>query len=210
MPFGLTNAPSTFMRLMNNVLCAIIQKNLKNWEKCLPHVEFAYNRSVHSTTSYSPFEVVYDFNPLTPLDILPLPSNKYANFDGKKKADYIKNLYAKVRVNIEKKNEQYAKQANKGHIKVIFEPKDWVCVHMRKERFPAQRKFKLQPRGDGPFQVLEKINDNAYKLDLPREYGNISATFNLFDLSFVDVGNKSYSRMNPFEEGWNDRGNQPI
>ena len=55
-------------------------------------------------------------------------------------------------------------------LELIFEPRDWVWVHMRKERFPAQRKYKLQPRGDGPFQVLEKINDNAYKLDLPSEY----------------------------------------
>ena len=47
---------------------------------------------------------------------------------------------------------------------------DWVWVHIRKERFLAQRKSKLQPRGDGPFQVLQKINDNAYKLDLPSEY----------------------------------------
>jgi len=37
---------------------------------------------------------------------------------------------------------------------------------MCKERFPNQRKSKLQPRGDGPFQVLERINDNAYKLTL--------------------------------------------
>jgi len=55
--------------------------------------------------------------------------------------------------------------------------RDKVWVHMRKEKLLAQRKSKLQPRGDRPSQVLEKINDNAYKLDLPREYGNISATF---------------------------------
>jgi len=66
---------------------------------------------------------------------------------------------------------------------------------MRKERLPAQRKSKLQPRGDAPFQVLEKINDNAYKLDLPREYGNISATFNVVDLSFFGVGKESNLRM---------------
>lgn len=123
--------------------------------------------------------------------------------DGKKKAEAIRDLHTKVRANIEKKNEQYAKQANKGRVKVIFEPGDWVWVHMRKERFPTQRKSKLQPRGDGPFQVLEKINDNAYKLDLPSEYGNISATFNVADLSLFD--NRSHSRTNPFKEGGNDR-----
>lgn len=111
----------------------------------------------------------------------------------------------KVRDNIVKKNEQYAKQANKGRVKVTFEPGDWVWVHMRMERFPNKRKSKLQPRGGVPFQVLEKINDNAYKLDLPSEYGNISATFNVADLSLFDVGNGSDSRTNPFEEGGNDR-----
>ena len=60
-------------KTLTTLLLAIIQKNLENWEKCLPHVEFAYNRSVHSTTSYSSFKVVYGFNPMTPLDILPLP-----------------------------------------------------------------------------------------------------------------------------------------
>jgi hypothetical protein len=67
---------------------------------------------------------------------------------------------------------------------------------MRKERFPAHRKSKLQPRGDGPFQILERINDNAYKVDLPSEYG-VSATFNVFDLTLFDVGDDW--RSNPFE-----------
>ena len=52
----------------------MIKKNIKSWEECLSHVEFAYNRVVHSITQYSPFEVVYGFNPLTPLDLLPLPN----------------------------------------------------------------------------------------------------------------------------------------
>ncbi|XP_052188792.1 uncharacterized protein LOC127799098 [Diospyros lotus] len=143
-------------RTLTQLLRTVIQKNLKNWEDCLPFIEFAYNRSVHSSTKYSPFEIVYGFNPLTPLDLLPLPVNEKAN---------------------------------------------WVWVHMRKERFPAQRKSKLAPRGDGPFQVLERINDNAYKIDLPGKY-NISATFNVSDLSPFDAGENS--RTNPFEERGND------
>ena len=46
-------------------------------------------------------------------------------------------------------------------------------------------------------QVLARINDNAYKLDFPSEY-NISATFNVSNLSPFDVGDNS--RTNPFEE----------
>ena len=37
-------------------------------------------------------------------------------------------------------------------------------------------------RSDGPFEVLEKIGQNAYKVDLPGEYG-VSVTFNVVDLS---------------------------
>jgi hypothetical protein len=75
---------------------------------------------------------------------------------------------------------------------------------MRKERFTAHRRTKLPPRGDGPFQILEKINDNAYKMDLPGEY-KVFATFNISDLSPFDVGEDL--RSNPFEERGND-GNQ--
>ena len=63
------------------------------------------------------------------------------------------------------------------------------------------------PRGDGPFKVLQRINNNAYKLELPSEYGNISVTFNVSDLSLFDVGNEDDgldSRTNPFKERGND------
>ena len=121
----------------------------------------------------------------------------------KKKAEFVKQINEKARLNIERRTEQYAKQANKGRRQVVFEPGDWVWVHMRKERFPSQRRSKLLPRGDGPFQVLERINDNAYKLDLPGEY-NVSATFNVTDLSPFDVGDDL--RTNPFQEEGNDGG----
>jgi hypothetical protein len=113
----------------------------------------------------------------------------------------VKQIHGKARLNIERRTEQYATQANKGRRQLVFEPGDWVWLHMRKERFPAKRRSKLLPRGDGPFQVLERINDNAYKLDLPGEY-NVSATFNVTDLSPFDVGGDL--RANPFQEEGND------
>lgn len=188
-------------RTLSTLLRAIIKTNLKSWEECLPHVEFAYNHSKHSATTFSPFEIVYGFNPITPLDLFPLPSSQQVNLDGARKADFVQSLHEKVRANIERRNDQYAKQANKGRTKVLFQPGDWVWIHMRKERFPEQRKSKLLPRGDGPFQVVSKINDNAYKLDLQGKY-NVSATFNVADLSpfHADLD----LRANPFQPGGND------
>ena len=50
-----TNGQTVVNRTLTQLLLAVIQKNLKNWEDCLSFIEFAYNRNVHSTTEFSPF-----------------------------------------------------------------------------------------------------------------------------------------------------------
>jgi hypothetical protein len=57
-----------------------------------------------------------------------------------------------------------------------------------------------EPRGNGPFHVLTKINDNAYKIDLPPSYG-VSNTFNVADLLPYTSEDTSESRMTPFQGG---------
>jgi len=191
-------------RTLSQLLRCFINKNLKTWEEWLPHVEFVYNRVVHSTTQMSSFEVVYGFNPLTPLDLLPLLDiDSMTNKDGLAKATFVTNLHKEVKAQIEKKMEKLASKANHGRKPIKFEPGDWVWVHFRKERFPSKRKSKLLPRGDGPFQVLKRINDNAYIIDLPEDYG-VSSSFNINDLSPFDVGSKL--RTTSIQEGGNDRG----
>jgi hypothetical protein len=68
-------------RTFSTMLQAILKTNLKMWEDCLPHIEFAYNRSVHSTTKLCPFEIAYGFVPRAPIDLLPIPSLVQHNFD---------------------------------------------------------------------------------------------------------------------------------
>jgi hypothetical protein len=59
--FSTTCHPQTDRQteVVNHTLCMLlrtmIKKNLKEWEDILPHVEFAYNRVVHSTTQMCPF-----------------------------------------------------------------------------------------------------------------------------------------------------------
>jgi hypothetical protein len=92
----------------------------------------------------------------------------------------------------------YEKRANKGLKKVLFEQGDLVWVHLRKDRFPEQRKSKVQPRAYGPFKVIRKINDNAYEIDLPSTY-SVSNSFNVVDLSPF-FGTED-SRTTPFQGG---------
>ncbi|KAI5654436.1 hypothetical protein M9H77_31623 [Catharanthus roseus] len=66
------------------------------------------------------------------------------SLDGKKKAEFFKSIHSKSNDVIEANNKKG------GHIK--------------KERFPSQQKSKLEARGDGFFQVLERFSDKANKL----------------------------------------------
>ena len=57
---------------------------------------------------------------------------------------------------------------------MIFEEGDWVWLHLRKDRFPKHEGL----RGDGPFKVLKRVNDHAYRLELHEGY-DVHATFNV-------------------------------
>jgi hypothetical protein len=68
-------------RTLSTILWAILKSNLQLWEECLLHIEFAYNRSMHSTTKVSPFQEVYGFNPRAPINLFPLPPSEITCFD---------------------------------------------------------------------------------------------------------------------------------
>jgi hypothetical protein len=166
---------------LSTILQTILKSNLKLLEECLPHIEFAYNRSVHSTTKISLFQVVYDFNPRAPIDLLPLPSSETTCFDASQQSEFIFKMHKITKLNTKKMNEKYRIAGSKGQKEVKLESGDLVWLHLRKERFPDLRKCKLMFHADGPFKILEKINNNAYKLELPPEFG-VSSTFNISDL----------------------------
>lgn len=202
-------------RTLSTMLTAILKNNLKMWEQCLPHVEFAYNHSVHSTTKMCPFQIVYGFIPRAPIDLLSLPSSNKVNFDDKERAELILKMHEITKANIENMNEKYKIRGSQGRKKITFEPGGLVWLHLRKDRFPNLRKSKLMPKADGPFCILERINDNAYKLDLPTDFG-ASPTFNVSDLKpYMGNEDELESRTTPFHvqtgpELRKNRGGKPF
>ncbi|RDX85664.1 hypothetical protein CR513_33121, partial [Mucuna pruriens] len=103
---------------------------------------------------------VYGFNPLIPLDLLPMPNvSNMLSCDGIAKAKLVKEL----------------------HI-----ARDLVWVHLRKDRFPNLRKSKLLSCGDGPFKIIKKISDNAYILEMLQAYEESTFDSNLRANSFEE------------------------
>ena len=217
--------PNGQTEVVNRTLGALLRAMTRGkggtWIDKLPLMEFAYNRTVHRMIGMTPFECVYGFNPLIPLDLTPLPREMVVNFEGKARAKALVELHAKAKKNLEEAYAKVASKKNKGRKKVELKKGDYVWVHFRKERFPNLRKGKLAPRGDGPFQVLSKINNNAYVVDLPSEY-QVSNTFNVCDLVPLDVGNEevvhddeevvddaSISRTKSSQEGEDDKTQTP-
>jgi hypothetical protein len=101
-------------RTLSTMLRAVLKKNLKMWEDCLSHIEFAYNRSVHSTTKLCPFEIVYGFVPRAPIDLLPIPFSVQHNFDATQRVEQILTLHRITKENIERMNAKYKVAGDQG------------------------------------------------------------------------------------------------
>ena len=157
---------------------------------------------VHSTTKVSPFQVVYGFNPCAPIDLLHLPT--FERLYAKKCAKFILKLYETTKKNIESITKKYKITGSKSRKEIKFEPGDLVWLHLRKDRFPELRKSKLMSQADGPFKIIEKINDNAYKLDLHIDF-RVSPTFNISDLKpYLGEEEELESMTTPIQDGEDD------
>jgi hypothetical protein len=98
-------------------------------------------------------------------------------------------------------NEKYRIAASKGQKEFKLEPGDLVWLHLRKDHFSELWKSKLLSHAAGPFKVLEKINDNAYRLELPADFG-VSPAFNISDLLlYLGEDDEVPSRMTPIQDG---------
>jgi hypothetical protein len=144
-------------RTLSTMLRVVLDKNLRRWEDCLPHVEFAYNHATHSSTKMCPFQIVYGYIPRAPIDLISLNAVSAPHVDAVAHVEQMITIHEQTKQNIAATNAKNQFVGSKGRKLVTFEPGDMVWLHFRKDQFPTLCHSKLMPRVAGPFKVLKRL-----------------------------------------------------
>ncbi|MCO5588880.1 hypothetical protein L7F22_042841 [Adiantum nelumboides] len=140
-------------------------ENQANWDKNLPLLQFAYNNTPCSATNKAPFEIVYGKKlpiPMTTLSSDVPTANTLAQ-------DHT-HILQEATTAIQKAQARYTAQANKKRKHIEFKLNDFVWLRIEKRRLKNMEnhpKVKLAPRFYGPFKIIQVINPNAYRLNIP-------------------------------------------
>nr|GEZ53992.1 RNA-directed DNA polymerase [Tanacetum cinerariifolium] len=187
-------------RTLGNMIRCLCGEKPKLWDVSLAESKFAYNSAIHSSTGFSPFEVVYETSLRHVADLVDLPGKK--NVQANRMVEEVQATHKVVRANITEAYAKYKITADKHRRKKLFQVGDEVMVFLCKESFPVGTYSKLQSKKYGSYKILRKINDNAYVVDLPNTM-SISKTFNVLDIYGIhseDVNEGKHSRTSSSKE----------
>jgi len=171
-------------RTVINLLRGYCSKHPKLWDEQLHCIQHAYNQGKYSSTLTSPFDACLGYFPKSPLDFIvekDITVDGHSDIDRANKfIEQIRLIHQIVQEKLEKSQGKYKARHDKHRVDHHFQVGDEVWLYISKERLQGEGK-KLKPIHYGPFKILEKISNNAFKLDLP-SYMQIFSIVNVENL----------------------------
>lgn len=183
-------------RTLGDLLRCLVGEKIKTWDTVLCQAEFAHNHVVNRSSGLSPFKVVYGIIPSGPLD-LTIPPDR-SKFHGRAfdLVDAFCELHKQVHDCLEASAAKYKSSVDVHRRDMQFAVGDKVWEVLTKDRFPPGQYNKLKARKVGLLEVLEKINNNAYRLRL-LAHMRMSGVFNVKHLiPYSEAGDNENSRTN--------------
>ncbi|MCO5609130.1 hypothetical protein L7F22_063352 [Adiantum nelumboides] len=138
------------------MLRAYASKKQRNWEEYLPIFEFAYNSAKHVSTKFSPFMLMYGFQPRSPVTV-GLATEKLQHVK-----DFLQDhmdMLKLARQNVCQAHDRYKEYADEKRRQVVFKEGDYVFLripeHFESLKIGSTPKF--LPRFCGPFKILRRV-----------------------------------------------------
>jgi hypothetical protein len=151
-------------KVLEEYLRHFVSPHQRDWDLKLPAAEFAINDTYQASIGTTPFFLTYGQHPLTPVRAVEARTNVPAAID----------FVLTIRESVKRAKQLMlaAQQRQKAYFDrkrrdVVFEPGQQVFLSTQHIRLKSIGTQKLLPRFIGPFAVVQRIGENAYKLQLP-------------------------------------------
>ena len=156
-----------FNRTLLHMLSTTVKEHPFDWEDQLPKVCMAYNTSVHSSTGYTPYFLMFGRQPRLPIDLV-YPINRSILTSVEHYADNVKtsleSAFQRARDQLlhtqhENRKEQYDKKVHGDP----YDVGDLVWLH--NPAVPKGNSKKLYHPWVGPYRILNCLTDNDYRIE---------------------------------------------
>lgn len=150
-------------------LKAFTNQDQTNWDQWIQYSTFTYNTTPHTSTGYTPFELVYGFQARLPSSIQSMPNLNYS-YD-----DYLKDLKLKLQIShsVAKDKLIHKKHISKNYydrnVKDIkFQIGDKVLLY--DETVRRGRSKKLDASWIGPYEIITQDSPVNYTIMKNKKY----------------------------------------
>ncbi|KAD7479605.1 hypothetical protein E3N88_02741 [Mikania micrantha] len=149
-----------------------------SWDDYLPLAEFSYNNSYHSSIGMPPYEMLYGRKCRTPVCWGEVGQRELAH---KKVVKATNDQIDQIRAHLKAAQDRQKSYADKRRRPIEFQVGDLVLLKVSpwKGVIRFRKRGKLSPRFIGPFKIIARVGNVAYRLELPEKLKLIHNTFHV-------------------------------
>ncbi|GKF31534.1 putative reverse transcriptase domain-containing protein [Tanacetum coccineum] len=153
----------------------------KGWVNHLPLVEFSYNNSYYASIKAAPFEALYGRKYRS---LVCWAKVGEVQLTGPKIVQETTEKIIQIKQRMQATRDLQKSYADLKRKPMEFQVKDRVMLKVSPWKGVVRfgKWGKLNPIYVGPFKVLERVTDVAYKLELPKELSRVHNTFYVSNL----------------------------